>query len=124
MVKDAKFLYADNENSQAKLCLRLPIKPVLGEVVVVVGGGGMGMGFRIQPRKLHCRTWRDFIKPSLRFSFFCVFFVSKGNLLDFHSFPTHVRRYVFSCCGSHTHPKYSRTSMVRTSLGPWKSGNG
>ena len=25
------------------------------------------------------RIWRDSIKPSLRFSWFCVFFVSKGN---------------------------------------------
>ena len=33
----------------------------------------------MQPRKLQCYIWRDSIKPSLRFSWFCVFFVSKGN---------------------------------------------
>ena len=33
----------------------------------------------MQPRKLHCCIWRDSIKPSLRFSWFCVFLVSKGN---------------------------------------------
>ena len=27
--------------------------------------------------------WRDFLKPSFIFSFVCVFFVSKDNLLDF-----------------------------------------
>ena len=36
---------------------------------------------RIQPRKLQ---WRDLKKPNLGFLFFCVVFVSKGNLLDFY----------------------------------------
>ena len=35
---------------------------------------------RMNPRKLQCCIWRDSIKPSLRFSWFCVFFVSEGNL--------------------------------------------
>ena len=35
-------------------------------------------------RKPHCCIWRDLLKPSLRFSFFCVSFVSKGRLLDFY----------------------------------------
>ena len=35
---------------------------------------------RMQPRKLQCCIWRDSIKPSLRFSWFCVFFISKGFL--------------------------------------------
>ena len=37
--------------------------------------------------KLQCCIWRDSTKPSLRFSWFCVFFVSKGNpfLLLFYS---------------------------------------
>ena len=34
---------------------------------------------RIQPRKLQYCIWRDSIKPSLRFSWLFVFFVSKGN---------------------------------------------
>ena len=33
---------------------------------------------------LHCCIWRGLTKLSLWFSFFCVFFVSKGNLLDFY----------------------------------------
>ena len=33
----------------------------------------------MRPRKLQCCTWKDSINPSLRFSWFCVFFVSKGN---------------------------------------------
>ena len=33
----------------------------------------------MQPRKLQCCIWRDSFKPSLRFSWLCVFFVSKGN---------------------------------------------
>ena len=33
----------------------------------------------MQPRKQQCCIWRDSIKPSLRISYFCVFFVSKGN---------------------------------------------
>ena len=37
------------------------------------------------PRKLHCRVWRELLKPSLRFSLFCVFFVFKRNPLDVHS---------------------------------------
>ena len=37
---------------------------------------------RMKPRKLHCCIWRVLIKPNLPFLFFCVFFVSKGNLLD------------------------------------------
>ena len=34
---------------------------------------------RMQLRKLQCCIWSDSIKPSVRFSWFCVFFVSKGN---------------------------------------------
>ena len=37
----------------------------------------------MQSRKLHCCIWRILIKPNLRFSFFFVFFVSKGNRLEF-----------------------------------------
>ena len=33
----------------------------------------------LQPRKLQCCIWRDSVKPSLRFSWFCVFFVFKGT---------------------------------------------
>ena len=33
----------------------------------------------MQPRQLQCCIWRDSIKLSLRFSWFCMFFVSKGN---------------------------------------------
>ena len=33
----------------------------------------------MQPRKLQCCLWRDSIKLSLRISWFCAFFVSKGN---------------------------------------------
>ena len=33
----------------------------------------------MQPRKLQCCIWRDLTKPSLRFSWLCAFFVSKGN---------------------------------------------
>ena len=33
----------------------------------------------MQPRKLQCCIWRDSTKPSLRFSWFWMFFVSKGN---------------------------------------------
>ena len=33
----------------------------------------------MQPCKLQCCIWRDSIKPNLRFSWFCVFFISKGN---------------------------------------------
>ena len=50
-------------------------------------GGGEGTGgLRMQPRKLHSYIWRDSIKPSLRVSFFYVFFVSKGSLSDFFLF--------------------------------------
>ena len=35
----------------------------------------------MQPRKLQFCIWRVSIKPSLRFSWFCVFFVSKGIFL-------------------------------------------
>ena len=48
---------------------RIPLKPALGE----------GWGGGVQPRKLQCCIWRDSVKPSLLFSWFCVFFVSKGN---------------------------------------------
>ena len=41
---------------------------------------GWGLRGRMQPRKLQCCICRDTIKPRLRFSWFCVFFVSKGNL--------------------------------------------
>ena len=41
-------------------------------------GGGEGRG------QLDCYIFRDFMKPSLRLSFFCVLFVSKGNLLNFN----------------------------------------
>ena len=44
------------------------------------GSGEEGVG-RMQPRKLYCCIFRDLVKPSLRFSFFCVFFVSNVNLL-------------------------------------------
>ena len=37
------------------------------------------LGGRMQPIKLQCCIWRDSFKPSLRFSCFLVFFVSKGN---------------------------------------------
>ena len=43
---------------------RIPLMPALG----------VGL---MQPCKLQCSIWRDSIKPSLRFSWFCVFFVSK-----------------------------------------------
>ena len=33
----------------------------------------------MQPRKQQCWIWTDSIKPSLRFPWICVFFVSKGN---------------------------------------------
>ena len=33
----------------------------------------------MQPRKLQCCIWRDSIKASFLFAWFCVFFVSKGN---------------------------------------------
>ena len=36
------------------------------------------------PRKLECCIWRDLLKPILRFPLLCVFFVSKGNPLDFY----------------------------------------
>ena len=51
-------------------------------------GEGDGEGeLSMQTRKLQCCIWSDSIKPSLRFSWFCVFFVSKGNpfLLLFYS---------------------------------------
>ena len=38
----------------------------------------------LHPRKLHYCIGRDFIKPSLWFSYLCVFFVSKGYLLEFY----------------------------------------
>ena len=38
----------------------------------------------IQSWKLHSCIWRGWIQPSLRFLYFCMFIVSKGNLLDFH----------------------------------------
>ena len=40
----------------------------------------------MQPRKLQCCIWRDSIKPSLRFSWFCVFFFSKDNFFFFFFF--------------------------------------
>ena len=39
---------------------------------------------QIQSYKLHCCIWRDLIKLSIWFSLCCLFFVSKGNLLDFY----------------------------------------
>ena len=33
----------------------------------------------VQARKLQCCIWSDSIQPSLQFSWFCVFFVSKGH---------------------------------------------
>ena len=47
-------------------------------------GGGVGVGVCMQPCKLHFCTWRDLIKPSLRFLTYCVFLVSIGNLLNFY----------------------------------------
>ena len=39
----------------------------------------------MQPHKQYCRIYlKSLNKLSIRFSFFCVFFVSKGNLLDFY----------------------------------------
>ena len=40
----------------------------------------------MQLRKLHFCILTDLIKPSVRFSFFCVFFASKDNFLDFSSY--------------------------------------
>ena len=45
---------------------RIPLKSALGGVCSLAN-------------KLQCCIWRDSIKPSLRFPWFCVFFVSKGN---------------------------------------------
>ena len=42
----------------------------------------------MQPRKLQYCIWRGSIKPSLRFSWFCVFFVSIGNPLCFLFYST------------------------------------
>ena len=47
---------------------RIPLKLVLGVC--------------LQPCTLPCCIWKDSIKLSLRFLFFCVFFVSKDNLID------------------------------------------
>ena len=44
---------------------RIPLKQALGE--------------HMQCCKPQCCIWRDSIKPSLRFSWFCVFFDCKGN---------------------------------------------
>ena len=38
----------------------------------------------MQPRRPQCCIWRDLIKPSLRFAFFCVFCVFDGNHLDLY----------------------------------------
>ena len=55
---------------------RIPIKPVLG----VEGWGGELY------HKLHTSyIWRDLMKPRLRLSSFCMFFVSEGNISDFSS---------------------------------------
>ena len=42
----------------------------------------------MQPPKLLFCIWRDSIKPSLRFSWYCVFFVSKGNSFWFLFYST------------------------------------
>ena len=49
------------------------------------GGGGVGSGLCMQPRKLQCCIWRDTTKPSLQFSWFCVLcFKGDSFLLLFH----------------------------------------
>ena len=67
-----------------------PFEPILTALIIVhrlsqcergwgggVGGGGGG-------GQVYCCIRKDLIKPNLQFSFFYVFFVSKGNSLDLH----------------------------------------
>ena len=63
---------------------RIPLKPAL-------------RWGRMQPRKLQCCIWRDTIKPILRFSWICVFFVSKGNIPFFTFILLYLSLYVFAC---------------------------
>ena len=69
----------------------------------------------MQPRKLQFCIWRDSIKPSLRFSWFCVFFVSKGNpfWLLFYS-----KRWAnrFSMTDSICHSSLPRTVLAKVTL--------
>ena len=54
-----------------------------------------------------CCIWRDSIKPSLRFSWFCVFFVSKGNL-----FFTFISLYGSLCCAVWRPSKVSKYIII------------
>ena len=54
----------------------------MDEVFVGGGGGGGGVGGAYATSQTTVLNKKNvLIKPSLRFSFFCVFFVPKGNIL-------------------------------------------
>ena len=57
----------------------------------------------MQPRKLYCCIWRNSIKRSLRFLFFCAALVSMGNRFEFFLF---IWRFLLLCAKIYTEKEF------------------
>ena len=70
---------------------------IIEPILVILKIEYAGVRGRMQPRNLQCCIWRNSIKPSLRFSWFYVFFVSKGNPFFIFIFLPTVPMRLFFC---------------------------